>query len=181
MEANMRELKAYFEAGQLTEVVFNDGVSSEARRSVRGKSGGAYRTAGSFQWTSAVRGLAYLMVQTALIPESAILQGTGGSLAASLDYAISKQPMWLTEMFGSDQNGICLIRRMILRTNAERKRPGPTVLAVNQRYLPVEALSIYSDGKRCSREDLVVLGAMLMEAITPQVDKVARSWYSEAA
>jgi hypothetical protein len=27
----------------------------------------------------------------------------------------------------------------------------------------------------------VVLGAMLMEAITPQVDKVARSWYSEAA
>jgi len=177
----MRELKAYFEAGQLTEVEFNDGVSTDTRRSVRGKSGGAYRTAGSFQWTSAVRGLAYLLVQTALVPESAVLQGTSGSLAASLDYAISKQPMWLTDMFGSDQNGICLIRRMILRTNAERKRPGPTVLALNQRYLPVETITIVSDGKRCSREDLVVLGAMLMDTLTPQVDEVARAWYSEAA
>ena len=101
----MKELKAYFEAGQLTEVSFKDGVSSELRRSVRGKSGGAYRSAGSFQWTSAVRGLAFLLVQTVLIPESAVLEGGAGTLAASLDYAISKQPMWLTEMFGCDQRG----------------------------------------------------------------------------
>jgi hypothetical protein len=180
----MRELKVYFEAGQLTEVSFKDGVSSELRRSVRGKSGGAYRSAGSFQWTSAVRGLAFLLVQTALIPESAVLEGSGGSLAASLDYAISKQPMWLTEMFGSDQRGICMIRRMILRTNAERKRPGPTVLAVNQRYLPVEAMSIYSNGKQCSREELAILGSLLMDSLSPravEATDVARAAYAEAA
>ena len=180
----MRELKVYFEAGQLTEVSFKDGVSSEIRRSVRGKSGGAYRSAGSFQWTSAVRGLAFLLVQTALIPESAVLEGGAGSLAASLDYAISKQPMWLTEMFGCDQSGICTMRRMILRTNAERKRPGPTVLAVNQRYLPVEAMSIYANGKQCSREELAILGALLMDYLSPravEATDVARAAYAEAA
>jgi hypothetical protein len=177
----MRELKAYFDQGQLVEVSFSDGVSGTTRRSIRGKSGGAYSGSGSFQWTSAVRGLAHLLVQTAFLPESAMIKGTGGSLAASLDYAISKQPIWLTEMFGCDQNGICLIRRMVCRTNPERKRPGPTVLAVNQRYLPAESISIYINNKKCSREELVVLGAMLMEAPTPHVDQIARTWYAEAA
>ena len=177
----MRELKAYFEEGQLVEVSFCDGVSGTTRRSIRGKTGGAYRGSGSFQWTSAVRGLACLLVQTAFLPESGVLKGTGGTLAASLDYAISKQPIWLTEMFGSDQNGICLIRRMVNRTNPERKRPGPTVLGLNQRYLPAEAISIFVNNKKCSREDLVVLGAMLMEKQTPDVDHIARTWYAEAA
>lgn len=157
----MRELKFYFEAGQLTEVHFCDGVSGDVRRSIRGKSGGAYRAAGSFQWTSAVRGLALLVARTCEGTVEPVLKGTGGTLAASLDYAISKQPMWLTEMFGCDQSGICMIRRMILRTNPERKRPGPTVLSINERYLPTSAISIFSDGVKCSREDLVVLVASL--------------------
>jgi hypothetical protein len=177
----MRELKAYFDEGQLVEVSFCDGVSGLTRRSIRGKTGGAYRGSGSFQWTSAVRGLACLLVQTAFLPESGVIKGTAGTLAASLDYAISKQPIWLTEMFGCDQNGICLIRRMVNRTNPERKRPGATVLAVNQRYLPAESISIYMNGKKCTREELVVLGAMLMESPTPAVDQIARTWYAEAA
>jgi hypothetical protein len=95
--------------------------------------------------------------------EEPVIKGCGGSLAASLDYAISKQPMWLTEMFGCDQSGISLIRRMILRTNPERKRPGPTVLSLNERFMPVAAISIFSDGARCSREELVVLMAALSQ------------------
>jgi hypothetical protein len=167
-EDDMREIKVYFEAGELTEVEFNDGLSGEVRRCVRGKSGGAYRSAGSFQWTSAVRGLASLLVQTVLLPNEAVIEGGAGTLAASLDYAISKQPMWLTDMFGCDQQGICMIRRMVLRTNAERKRPGPTVLSVNQRYMPVESIKIIADGKPATRENLVVLIAMLM------IDKAAK-------
>jgi hypothetical protein len=177
----MRELKAYFDQGQLVEVYFCDGISGGIRRSIRGKTGGAYRGSGSFQWTSAVRGLACLLVQTAFLPESGILKGGGGTLAASLDYSISKQPIWLTEMFGSDQNGICLIRRLVNRTNPERKRPGPTVLGINQRFLPAESISIFMNGKKCSREDLVVLGAMLMDSSSAAVDEIARSWYAEAA
>ncbi len=159
----MRDLKLYFEAGQLIEVAFCDGVSGEVRRSVRGKSGGAYRSAGSFQWTSAVKGFALLAVRAVSALEEPVIKGCSGSLAASLDYAISKQPMWLTEMFGCDQSGISLIRRMILRTNPERKRPGPTVLSFNERFMPVAAISIFSDGVRCSREELVVLMAALSQ------------------
>jgi hypothetical protein len=50
---------------------------------------------------------------------------------------------------------------MILRTNPERKRPGPTILAINERYMPVEAISIFADGVRCTREDLIVLAVGL--------------------
>jgi hypothetical protein len=138
-------------------------VSGEVRRSVRGKSGGAYRCAGSFQWTSAVKGFALLAVRALSGLEEPVIQGCGGSLAASLDYAISKQPMWLTEMFGCDQSGISLIRRMILRTNPERKRPGPTVLSFNERFMPIAAISIHSDGVQCSKEELVVLMAALSQ------------------
>lgn len=159
----MRDLKLYFEAGQLTEVAFCDGISGDVRRSIRGKSGGAYRSAGSFQWTSAVKGLALLAVRAVSGLEEPVIKGCGGSLAASLDYAISKQPMWLTEMFGCDQSGISLIRRMILRTNPERKRPGPTVLSFNERFMPIAAISIISDGVVCSREELVVLAAALSQ------------------
>jgi len=159
----MRDLKLYFEGGQLTEVAFCDGVSAEIRRSIRGKSGGAYRLAGSFQWTSAVKGLALLAVRAVSGIEDPVIKGCGGSLAASLDYAISKQPMWLTEMFGCDQSGISLIRRMVLRTNPERKRPGPTVLSFNERFMPIASISIFMDGSRCSREQLVVLAAALSQ------------------
>jgi hypothetical protein len=162
-EDAMRDLKLYFEAGQLTEVAFCDGISGDVRRSIRGKSGGAYRSAGSFQWTSAVRGLALLAVRAVSVLEEPFIKGCGGSLAASLDYAISKQPMWLTEMFGCDQSGISLIRRMVLRTNPERKRPGPTVLSVNERFMPVASISIMIDGVKASREELLVLSAALTD------------------
>ena len=64
----MRSVKLYFELGQLTEVVFKENVASEARRSIRGKTGGAFRTAGSFQWTSAVKALGLLLALSASPP-----------------------------------------------------------------------------------------------------------------
>jgi len=170
----MRALELYFEAGQLTEVRFSDGISAETRRSIRGKSGGAYRSAGSFQWTSAVRGLALLAVRAVAGLPDAVLKGGNASLAASLDYAISKQPMWLTEMFGCDQSGISLIRRMVLRTNPERKRPGPTVLSINERFLPITSIVVFTDGRRGSREELVTLEALLAEEIPVATEEVLR-------
>ncbi len=157
----MRELKLFFENEELVEVEIANRMTGEVRRTVRGKQSGAFRNAGSFQWTSAVRGLALLVVRTAARFEQPAIEGEARSLTASLDYAISKQPVWLTEMFGCDRMGTCLIRRMVLRTNPERKRPGPTTLAINQRYLPVEAISVFADGKRCTREELIVLAVGL--------------------
>jgi hypothetical protein len=160
----MRNLTLYFELGELTEVVFNDGLSNHSRTSVRGKSGGALRAAGSFQWTSAVRALALLAVRTASTPSDALLRGLGNSLAASLDYAISKQPMWLTEMFGCDQQGISLARRLILRTNPERKRPGPVTLGINQSFLPASQITIFVNGALCDEETLMALRCQLGDA-----------------
>lgn len=153
----MRNLAMYFESGELTEVIFEDDGSNTARASVRGKTGGVFRTAGSFQWTSAVKALALLMVKTCLQPSGGMIKGDSGSLAASLDYAISKQPLWLGEMFGNDKNGICLVRRLILRTNPERKRPGPVTLGINQTYLPANSVRIFADGHLCSGEELANL------------------------
>ena len=92
----MRTLAMYFELGELTEVIFNDGTKTESRVSVRGRTGGPFRTAGSFQWTtSAVKALSLslLFVKTCASPSDALLRGFANSLAASLDYAISKQPL----------------------------------------------------------------------------------------
>lgn len=153
----MRQLILSFELGQLTEVTFQESPGSPARVCVRGKTSGPCRTAGSFQWTSAVKALSLLVVKTALSPDNALVKGDGHSLAASLDYAISKQPMWLSEMFGWDPKGVSLARRLILRTNPERKRPGPVTLGINQKYLLPNAISIYVDGKLGSGERLETL------------------------
>jgi hypothetical protein len=157
----MRELKLYFEAAQLVEVAFCDGLTSDFRRSVRGKGTGAHKCAGSFQWTAAVKGLSLLSVRTVAQIKEPLIQGCSGSLAASLDYAISKQPMWLTEMFGCDQSGISLLRRMILRTNPERKRPGPVVLSFNQKFMLAGSISIFSEGIESSREELLATAGIL--------------------
>ena len=37
----MRNLKLFFEVGQLTEVLFRENAQAEVRRSIRGKTGGA--------------------------------------------------------------------------------------------------------------------------------------------
>ncbi len=157
----MRNLKLYFEAGQLTEVVFRENGTNEPRRTIRGKTGGAFRHAGSFQWTSAVKALGLLVAKAALNPQNSTIQGLGGSLASSLDYALSKQPIWVTDMFGCDQQGISFARRLILRTNPERKRPGPVVLAVNYVYLPATSIEVFSDGAACTGAALEQLVAML--------------------
>lgn len=157
----MRTLKLYFEAGQLIEVYFKENGTSEERCSIRGKTGGAYRQAGSFQWTSAVRALSLLAVKAVITPLDALIQGEEGSLAASLDYAISKQPQWLIELFGCDHEGISYARRLVLRTNPERKRPGPVVLALNSVYLPASSIEVYINRARASQEQIEQLKDVL--------------------
>jgi hypothetical protein len=152
----MRNISLFFELGELIEVTFGDNQGNQ-RISVRGKTGGPFRAAGSFQWTSAVKALALLLAKTRLNPTAALLRGENASLAASLDYAISKQPSWLTEMFGCDQQGISFARRLILRTNPERKRPGPVTLGINQLFLKADQINIFVEGTPCSDEDLARL------------------------
>jgi hypothetical protein len=157
----MREMKLFFDQDQLFEVIFTDRASGLHCHCVRGKGAGAHHSAGSFQWTAAVKGLALLLVRAASGLDPHVIHGYAGSLASSLDYAISKQPVWISDMFGFDAAGTCLVRRLVLRTNPERKRPGPTVLSVNERFIPLTAIAIFVNDRPLSREELVALATRL--------------------
>lgn len=115
---------------------------------VRGKTSGAYRGAGCFQWTPAVKAMCVLFIQAltrsfedVYIPEPT-LSGGRGSLAASIDYAIDKGPLWLCDMFGLDMSGRTNLRWLILRTNSGNKRPGPVCLSVNESILSPENITV---------------------------------------
>lgn len=106
---------------------------------VRGST--APEMAGNFRWSSGVRGLALLLVKHAVAAEigaksaiaggpSAAIEGAEGSHAASLDYAISKQPRWLDDMFGTTPQGVSISKLLFRRINPDRKRPGPVTVFI---------------------------------------------------
>ncbi|MFM1848369.1 MAG: hypothetical protein RL417_1843 [Pseudomonadota bacterium] len=138
---------------ELTRTLFRRD-NGEVITSVRGKTAGALSGAGSFQWTSAVRALSALMVRGALAarekadPNHAALSGAAQSLASTLDYALSKQPLWTVEMCGVDQCSQAYLRRLFLRTNPERKYPGPVIINLNTRALPGDNIQVWWDGQR---------------------------------
>ena len=124
--------------------------------SVRGKTGGAFRGVGTFQWTRAVQAITLLLMLHKLygaetIPGRALLFGEGDSLASSLDFAISKRPVWLCEMFGTTSGGEAFAGRLFRRSNPNRKRPGPVVLSVNEKILSNAAVEVRLDGKPCDQ------------------------------
>lgn len=159
-----RTLQLHFagtSAVELYQTHFSTGGSSSPLLSIRGKTPGAFGKAGTFQWTSAVRALSLLLVQAKVVqlldaPEiGGVLIGDRASPAASLDYALSKQPAWLEEMFGVLADGSCIATRLIIRTNSNRKRPGPVVLALNHRALSPDDISIVWEGKRVERVEVL--------------------------
>jgi hypothetical protein len=131
---------------------------------IRGKTAGAYVSYGSFQWTSGVRGVCAAFLRFVLSEAGDTvdfcLVGGKGSLAASLDYALSKGPSWLGEMFGSGIGGSQLARRIFKITNPNRKRPGPVAISVNKNVVSVDQVQIYWDNKLVT--DLTQLYAMLV-------------------
>lgn len=169
--ATVRKIQLQFDNSELTRVdYFSAHESGYCRSSIRGKTCGAYRGAGSFQWTTAVRALCVLLLRSAATPQGAQLAGMGSSLAASLDYAISKQPTWIAEMFGVDSFGVCTIRRIILRTNSERKRPGPVTLSLNTTYLPADQIEVVVDGKVVTApSEMLLLSEALLHEGTGQL------------
>lgn len=144
----------HFASGAQTELVetrFNQPVTNTGIVSIRGKSGGAYNRCGSFQWTSGVRAvcIAFLrhMLSRRVEGFPAYFAGGKGSLASSLDYALSKEPGWLGEMFGQTATGACFGRRLFKITNPNRKRPGPVIIAVNHILVKSEDVRVVLNGQ----------------------------------
>lgn len=100
--------KSWTGSCELERTIFTGHPSNTQIMSVRGKSGGAYGSVGSFQWTPGVKALGIILLK-ALIQDQKkknihmpLLEGERGSLASSLDYALDKQPEWMYSMFGAD-------------------------------------------------------------------------------
>ena len=107
---------------------------------------------GTFRWSKAVQALTILTVRTACWHASGeegarpVLDGYRSSLAASLDYALSKQPTWLLDVFGAESGGTAFARKIILRQNPELKRPGPVVVSFSGLRLPASDIKVCLDG-----------------------------------
>jgi hypothetical protein len=109
---------------------------------------------GTFRWSTGVMGLSILLVKHAVRlrmkaaaegqQQVASIDGGRGSLACSLDYALSKQPLWLKDMFGISAKGSCLSHLLLRRINPERKRPGPVVVFIPNISFIVD---VYVDGR----------------------------------
>lgn len=131
------------------------GLAEKKTGSIRTKNPPSDNRYGSFQWTPAVHAMSILFAQVAAWREDAtrfetdfsmplpILEGEANTPASSLDYALSKQPHWLTDMFGCDSDGNANARLLFTRINPERKRAGPVSIQLSQkslRNLQVEAI-----------------------------------------
>lgn len=138
---------------ELSRTRFEHPILADKREAIRGNTGGALPLGNTFKWTNAVRALSVLLLRSAGDPAAGeqlyTLSGCRGSLAASLDYAISKEPNWLLDMFGQDLNGSAVARRLFTRTNPERKRAGPVILALNHRMLRPDEINVMINGSPC--------------------------------
>jgi len=133
----------------LIKVVYRTSGSSDEILSVRGKTGGAFDTERTFQWTAAVQGLSVILLRKAACSnalQDVTLSGGQGSVAASLDYALDKQPAWLVDMFGLAKDGSSVARRLFRRTNPGRKSKGPVVIGLNKSLLTTLSVDIVWDG-----------------------------------
>lgn len=113
---------------------------------VRGKTSGAFAGHGSFHWSIAVRALAVLAIKTSMAarghPCEPILVGEKGSLAASLDYAISKETHWLVDVFGHSDGRTPNFKKVFKRTNSGRKRIGPVAISLSRQLMQPGAIVI---------------------------------------
>lgn len=139
---------------ELCRTEFFHSLSGETLRCVRGKRSGPYKDFGTFQWTNAVKALSVLCLKARCFKcERGILTGQKGSLAASLDYAIDKQPNWLIDMLGVDSRGQALVSRLMNRSNPGQRKGRRVCLAINQNTLKPDEIIIYLNGELLSEDD----------------------------
>ena len=138
-------------------------LGDETRRLTRGKFSSTLQGAAPLPWTSAVKAFVRLTLQVALqrfVGESTVadpfsfgLIGEKGSACRSLDYAISKRPAWLVDLFGSDAEGNSNVGRFFYRLNPEGKRVGPTGVTFNTNMISPAAISVRLNGALVDTKD----------------------------
>lgn len=168
----MNSLTLYFSGDRALELVRTDFYCSlfgERLQTERGKGNiGAFK--GSFQWTQGVQAVAILVLKTLLSKtpseSEASLSGSSSSAASSLDYALSKPPTWMLDMFGCSSSGEPIVRRLFKRVNPEQKLPGPVSVSLNLSFLPQTGIKIFINDTECRDK----------EKLSALVDALETNW-----
>lgn len=156
----------------LSTVSFSHNLLQEEHLSFRGKGVNILQGNHSFQWTPAVRAMSLLFLWTKgqyVNPflrsplYLSTLSGGKGSFAASLDYALSKKPSWLLDMFGLDAQGDSIAPRLFIRGNPERKRGGGVIVAINPIHLSADNIEIFCNGREVSKTESELLGHVMAQ------------------
>ena len=151
----------------LDHVEFWHPSEKELYLSVRGKTSGAYETDRTFQWTNAVQAVAILFLRMAIVqtdkaidirsPRSASLEGVKGSIAASLDYALDKQPAWLTDMFGFGHGGRAYFKNLITRSNPGLRREGNIRIGLKTEEFETNNIEIFWNSNKPVENKKIIL------------------------
>jgi len=138
---------------ELIKTSFRSPAVSEEVCAIRGKTPRAHCATVTFQWTAGVQAFTVFFLRAAALgwrgvkTQGPIIEGEQYSIASSIDHALYKENAWL-DLFGGDIRGDALSKRIIIRTNPGRRRPGPVTISLNERVLPKTAISIVLDGKQ---------------------------------
>lgn len=174
---------------ELATVRFCHPLLVSPRFTIRGQTVVGLKVDGTFTWSAGVKGLTVLLLKAAVtarqdtsnIAPIAIV-GRRGSYAASLDYALSKMPLWIVDMFGVDPHGSALARRLFHRENPEMKRPGPVSVLPHRSLITKGAITVEWDGAVVERsEDLERITSHILahERVRKLSDDAVRSAHSE--
>jgi hypothetical protein len=176
-----------FDAPTLEKAILDPGQSRPSIISTRGSNSAFVFNSGVFHWTKAVKAMCAAMLRASVNSTSErncgfdpefcpYLTGASGSLAASIDYALSKEPLWLIDFFGMSETGRSRARQIFSRANPERKRPGPVSILVRSAILPWEYIEVFCDyeASRLSRPRLKVF-AQNAEEIWTKDEKLGAS------
>jgi hypothetical protein len=143
-------------SAELFESEFSCSLVGRTLRCARGRYAFTDSLEGTFLWTSAVQSMSAVAIKSKIAglsrttpqawPQAAGLCSDSTPWALSLDFALSKKPRWLLDMFGLDQSGAPIIKRLFIRMNPEKKRPGPTWVSINPAFLESKNIAVFLDG-----------------------------------
>ena len=113
---------------------------------------------GCFQWTRAVKAATLVGCLSRLeLDQSCLVRGGRGSLASSLDFAVSKCPEWTIDMFGTFPSGSPVIKRLFRRQNPGLRLGGVVAIGLNPIILKSSNIRIFLEGKELSTDQCRVL------------------------
>jgi len=147
-----------------THFEYGEGARECVKKASRGLDEGTFnRDYGSFTWTRAVQAITVCFLRWAAwgrrskVDRGASppdIQGKRGSLAATLNYALTKKPQWLSDVFGCSVSGSPQIE-FIKRSNPDFKTDpnSPVRVFLDCSQLPPEHINVFINGKLIDKSE----------------------------